>query len=67
MHATRDTSDFIKRNLVGGRVMRSVGRLVAEHGEQRFAGRIAGEKEVASSVAAWFDSLVAGTCRESWA
>jgi hypothetical protein len=30
MHATRDTRDVIKLNLVGGRVMRGVGRLVAK-------------------------------------
>jgi hypothetical protein len=36
----------------------SVGRLVAEHGEQRLAGRITCEKEVASHVAGvvWFPS-----------
>jgi hypothetical protein len=31
MHATRDTPDVIERNHAGGRVMRSVRRLIANH------------------------------------
>ena len=37
MHATRDTNDVIKRNLVGGRVMRGVRR--------RYNGRALGFEE----------------------
>jgi hypothetical protein len=51
MHPTRDTKAFIFSKVAGGRVMPGVGRLVAEHREQRFAGRVADEKEVASRAA----------------
>jgi len=72
MHPTADTTDFINLNRSGRRVMPSVGRLVAGHGEQRFAGRIAGGKEVASSVAGvvrfpscWRVSRVVGAARSA--
>jgi hypothetical protein len=36
MHATRDTSDVMKRNLAGGRVMPGVGRLGEYRGASHF-------------------------------
>jgi hypothetical protein len=66
MHATRDTNDVINLKVAGGRVMRGVGRLVAEHGDQRLAGRVAYEKGLRLVRRAWFDSLVAGARRGSW-
>jgi hypothetical protein len=40
MHATRDTYAVISSKVVGGRVMRGVGRLVASPKSQGLAGRI---------------------------
>jgi hypothetical protein len=48
MHATRDTNHVINRQLVGGRVMRGVGRLVAEGEDEMLASRVAREKKVVS-------------------
>ena len=60
MHATRDTSDVIKLHRACGRVMRGVGRLVAEHGIQRFAGLVAcAKKQLRLVWRAWLSSLVA--------
>jgi hypothetical protein len=48
MHATRDTTDFIFGQVVGGRVMRGVRRLLAKHEAESF-GPISRARSVASS------------------
>jgi hypothetical protein len=53
MHATRDTKDVIQRNRAGGRVMRGVGRLIAEHEYQRLAGCVTRAKQLRLVRRAW--------------
>jgi hypothetical protein len=65
MHPTADTRDVKFLRGVARRVMRSVGRLVAEHREQRFTGRITCGKRLRLAWRAWFDSLVADARRRS--
>jgi hypothetical protein len=61
--ATRGLSNPI--GVAGSPVIRGVGRLVARHRDQRFAGRIVSEKPAASSELGAVQSLVAGACRGS--
>jgi hypothetical protein len=65
MHATRDTSDVVKLNRAGGRVMRGVGRLVA-HTQSKVLRAGSREKKTVAA-GGWGVVEFPSRWRESWA